>query len=287
MLSQIHKKPVIEIKKNITNTLKKSNIKITKIKKYCFIITRHVNSEKTNKYWIESYNCIRTNYGNNIKIIIIDDNSNYFYIDKDFQNKIINTEIVQSEYIGRGELLPYYYFYKNKYADYAIIIHDSVFIQKYIDFFEDTNINVKFMWHFDPYNRCVNGKIICALYHDDPQNEKNLLMKLNDNEQLLSFYDEFKWRGCFGVMSVISHDFITNIKDKHNFFILLNFIKTRTQRCYLERVFSVLCHFYNRELTNDPSFFKNIFNYIKWETTYDEYKSSNIKKDIIKVWSGR
>ena len=40
-----------------------------------FIILRHVNSELTNKYWVNCYNCIRRHYPEN-KILIIDDNSN-------------------------------------------------------------------------------------------------------------------------------------------------------------------------------------------------------------------
>ena len=81
-----------------------------------FIIIRHVNSEITNNYWIEAYMCIRNIY-QDIKIIIIDDNSNYNYINYDF--RLINTEIIQSEFTKCGELLPYYYFYKNKYAQKA------------------------------------------------------------------------------------------------------------------------------------------------------------------------
>ena len=44
-----------------------------------FIMLRHVNSEETNKYWIESYSCIRSLYPDNM-IIIIDDSSNYVFI---------------------------------------------------------------------------------------------------------------------------------------------------------------------------------------------------------------
>ena len=45
------------------------------IPEYVFIIVRHVNSELTNKYWKESYNCIRKFYPE-IKVVIIDDSTN-------------------------------------------------------------------------------------------------------------------------------------------------------------------------------------------------------------------
>jgi GR25 family glycosyltransferase involved in LPS biosynthesis len=42
-------------------------------------MTRHVNSEKTNNYWNNSILCIRRFYPD-VKIIIIDDNSNYEFV---------------------------------------------------------------------------------------------------------------------------------------------------------------------------------------------------------------
>ena len=46
------------------------------IDNYGFIISRHVNSEKTNKYWNNCVKCLRHLYPFK-KIVIIDDNSNY------------------------------------------------------------------------------------------------------------------------------------------------------------------------------------------------------------------
>jgi hypothetical protein len=67
---------------------------------YGFILTRHVNSEVTNKYWNQSVKLIRTHYPLR-KIIIIDDNSNYKFVkaDHDYQN----LEVIQSEFTKRGE----------------------------------------------------------------------------------------------------------------------------------------------------------------------------------------
>ena len=89
-----------------------------------FIITRHVNSEKTNEYWNHSVKLIRSLYPFR-KIVVIDDNSNQEFVKAEFDYK--NVEIIQSEYPGRGELLPFVYYARNKWFDKAIIIHDSVF----------------------------------------------------------------------------------------------------------------------------------------------------------------
>ena len=85
-----------------------------------FIITRHVNSASTNKYWNQCVKLIRTHYPYK-QIKIIDDNSDYTFVNADFD--YINIEIIQSEYPKRGELLPYIYFLRHKWFDNAIILH--------------------------------------------------------------------------------------------------------------------------------------------------------------------
>ena len=92
------------------------------VSKYGFIITRHVNSEITNKYWNHAIRCIRRFYPYR-KIIIIDDNSNQLFVKPEYDYK--NIMVIKSEYPGRGELLPYYYFYKNKFFENAVILHDK------------------------------------------------------------------------------------------------------------------------------------------------------------------
>lgn len=96
-----------------------------------FIITRHVNNYNTNKYWNHNIKLIRTYYPNTT-IIIIDDNSDQNFIKSEFNYK--NVIFINSEYPGRGELLPYIYYLKNKWFDKAIILHDSTFIHKTINF---------------------------------------------------------------------------------------------------------------------------------------------------------
>src|ERR1700734_1857442 len=95
-----------------------------------FVIPVHASSEFTNNYWLENCKCIKKLYPN-VDIKIIDDNSSHFIVPDDLN--LDNIEIIKSEYPGRGELLPYYYFYKYKWFDVAVILHDSCFIQKEIN----------------------------------------------------------------------------------------------------------------------------------------------------------
>ena len=227
-----------------------------------FIILRHINNEKTNKYWEHSYECIRKFYPENL-ILIIDDNSNYQYVSN---RELYKTTIIKSEFPKRGELLPYYYYLNNKLFDTAVIIHDSVFINKYIDFNVD---NYKMIWDI-PHNR------------DQIEDETRMIKLFNDDE-LLSFYkNKSLWNGCFGGMTIIKHDFLTTVNKKYNLNILLDAITSRYNRCSFERVIGcILSKTYKNE-----SLLGSIHDYCPWGVTFEE-KDSYKHLPIIKVWTGR
>ena len=242
-----------------------------------FILTRHVNSKLTNKYWIECVKQIRQIYKNNI-IMIIDDNSNYDYVNYiKYPNILNNCVVIQSQYKARGELLPYYYFYKNKLFDKAFIIHDSVFIKSLININEDEEI--KFLWQFNNHQ------------WDDRKKEEELISYLNHNNELLQIHCNTNlWHGCFGVMAFIHYDFLKHIVEKYNFFILLNHVTTKHDRCCLERVFAVICNCENKKLIHDSSIFGIIHNHVhSFKYDYNNYlhDKSNENLKIVKVWSGR
>jgi len=156
-----------------------------------FIILRHVNSAKTNIYWQTCYDNVRQFYPEN-DIIIIDDNSNYKYVTN---KELYKVKIIKSEYHGRGELLPYYYYLSNKLFDVAFIIHDSVFIQNNIDLRVD---KYKITWDFE--------------HHWDQIEDETNMIKLFKDENLLYFYqNKSLWVGCFGAMTTITHDFLTQV----------------------------------------------------------------------------
>jgi hypothetical protein len=227
-----------------------------------FIILRNVRDENTNNYWGHSYDCIRKHYPEN-KIMIIDDNSNYNFI-KD--KELYKTIIINSEYPGRGELLPYYYFLNNKLFDTAVIIHDSVFVNQFIDFQVD---KYKILWEFE-HN------------WDNIQNEKKIINIFNDKE-LNNFYENKElWKGCFGGMSIITHEYLSYINNKYDISKLLEIILSRNQRMCFERVIACLLQInYKKELL-----FGNIHNYCKWDIKFHEKDNYN-HLPIIKIWSGR
>ena len=252
-----------------------------------FIITRHVNSESTNRYWNNSVKLLRFFYPTN-KIVIIDDNSNTNFLKED---KIYsNVEIIQSEFHGRGELLPYYYFIKNKFFENAIIIHDSIFFHKRINFELLNGINVIPLWHFnsDYENESTTVRIIEKL-----KNKIIIENKLKYNvPNIFNIMKDTKWDGCFGCQSYINHNFLLHIENKYNISSLINIVRNRLDRCCLERIMGCIFSTEYPKLLLSKSILGNIFNYpLSGKYNYDMYendlKKRTIPRCVVKVWTGR
>ena len=249
-----------------------------------FIITRHVNSEKTNQYWNHSVKLLRTLYPYR-KIVIIDDNSNQEFVKADHDYK--NTEIIQSEFPGRGELLPYYYYIKNKFFENAIIIHDSVFFHKKIDFTKLQGQTVFPLWFFYPDKENITNTLRIST---KLKGSYSLQQKLSLTDSILGM-PHTKWYGCFGAQSYINHNFLLRLEEKYKITNLISAVSCRTDRCCLERIMGCLFFNENPNILKSKSLFGNIMKYQTWGYTFDDYlldlKKGTIPKAVVKVWTGR
>jgi hypothetical protein len=242
-------------------------------KSYGFIITRHVNSVQTNKYWNLCVQLIRTLYPYK-QIVVIDDNSNTEFLKP--QHKYKNILIISSKYKGRGELLPYIYYSVNKWFDKAVIIHDSVFFHKRIAF-ERIDIPAIPLWKFDkPHLKThLNNSLRLANALKYSNNIKQVLLSTNN------------WYGCFGVQTYIKHSFLTHIMNKYNINNLVHYVKCREDRCSLERIFGAI---YFLELNTSQSILGDIFSY-NFGYTYEKYindiQNKKLVTNVVKVYTGR
>ena len=222
------------------------------------IILRHVKNDEQNKLWKLSYECVRKIYPK-MKVMIVDDNSDYNYITG--EEDLINTTIIKSEYPGRGEILPYYYLYKTRMFDKALIIHDTCYILKHIDL-DSMSSNIRFLWYVDGwYDTLLEGN------NHIPEMNEELITYLNDSDKLLKKYkeEEHAWLTCFGLMSIVKLSFIDTLECKYKLFNTMNYIKKRFNRSEMERVFGLLCgHEDNNLLTsgNHGSINGSIHHYI-------------------------
>ena len=109
------------------------------------------------------------------------------------------------------------------------------------------------------------------------------MIKLFNDKELLNFYENKNlWKGCFGCMSIIKHDYLVDVNHEYDTSKLIDFVKTRYNRCSFERVLACLLQKKSRKET----LIGNIHSYCSWGITFQE-KDNYSHLPIIKVWIGR
>lgn len=241
-----------------------------------FIMVRCIQDELTSKYWFKSYQCIRKFYPKT-PIVIIDDYSNPKFINPQLESTLVSCRIIASDRQPHcGELLGYDYFFRHHWFQRAIILHDSVFLQKPIVHLPKNN--VQFLWHIE------------TKQFDDVEWETSMLNKIGI--PYLQFYEKkHLWKGCFGVMSIIDYDFLKKISTP--LFLILQEITTRRHRSCMERIFAILCMYHDSKLLHHPSIMGDIHQYpLGWGYHYTTFEqdcqNTNPNFPIfVKVWTGR
>jgi len=196
-----------------------------------FIILRHVANEKQNLYWNVCYKCIRAYY-KNVPIYIIDDNSTFkpsFLA----EGAPVNTHIINSEFPpNRGELLPYYYFYKRRLSKNVVILHDTALINAPIGIDYLRTKTYHFLW--SALTRW--DKEYCGRRPID------VLSKMNNSQQMQRKYRNKRgWQVCFGGMAILNLDYVTKIFANTNHLdVLVSEIKSRRDRMCFERIIGLL-----------------------------------------------
>ena len=245
---------------------------------YVFVILRHLRNAQDNALWTAAYQSIRTYYTN--KIIIIDDNSQV----NTFNGSLVNTDVIESEYRGAGEILPYFYFFQHKWADRMIILHDSMTLHRPFRPAELEGI-LRFHWHFSMKEKAYHTKM--ALQFSSMRHHEGLLSFLNDSTS--------QWMGCFGGAAMISYDAVEHLEKKYGFFsTLVLAIKTRKDREAFERMLGAVTFFEKMVERDTCSTFGDITRYpgaftdnMNKETTTYQVQQANYDTAILKIWRGR
>ena len=249
-----------------------------------FIIVRHQTNEIDKQYWRECVESIRKFYPEN-KILMVDDNSTLKTDLAKEMTDYTNLTIVKSEYPGAGEMLGYYYGWKNKLFDTFVVLHDSMFLQSKLPVLKAPQ-QVIFLWHFCTYlGQTMEG------YHKD--NNVTFINHCAAEQQPALFnlyYNKPAWFGNFGVSSMITWTMIDKMFTKYNLLKPLQKITCRPDREAMERLFALITYLEEPLMKEKPSLLGNIIKdypnayQIRWQ----HYKTGHrVNCAVNKVWSGR
>jgi hypothetical protein len=245
------------------------------------VILRHVNGSLADLYWKRAYTAIRR-FHPDMPILIVDDSSDRRFLHEDvFLTNC--TVIYDYDHKGCGELLPYWYFYRLRPFDRAIILHDSTFLQSSITCELQGQEGIQFLWTIPHCYDDAIQKEIYELIDALPEVER---------DEIRSMYRHTKadWSGVFGVMSVVDWEWMKEVAQRYDLFDhWFPLLKNREYRCALERVFGLVAYYHLRTRVR-PSMFGGIQQSIRWGVTFTEYLTNESlyeKYPIMKVWSGR
>jgi len=247
-----------------------------------FVMLRHVNSSMSDcdKVWQKSYKSIRKFYNN--KIVIVDNNSDYNLINNNIN--LENCETFNNHYYDTRIFAPLLYLL---YVDFnkAVVIHDGVIFQKYVDFSKFQN--VKYIWHFDT-----------KLYDNDFL-ISNQLNVLENNNVLLNMLRNKTYTGCMGCCFAIEKQFLQTLENKYKISNLKNVIDNQEKAIAFERTFSILCCSEFKNIIDDISYEGEIRDMV-WGYIYQHYISGQkifdlgnnktidiTNKSIIKIFGAR
>lgn len=198
---------------------------------FCFVVCRYVTDETTNRYWNECYDCVRALYPET-EIYFIDDHSPFTPSRTQGKKPMTNAFVIPSELQrGRGELLPIYYFCKMRMARCAVLLHDSIFIQRPISKTFLSTDSYHLMWDA-PHNWDPNELIVQILKQMKPVRK---MKRVFQNKQ--------SWNMSFGAMAIVNWKFLASVFDGNNYMdVLVENIMSRDHRMALERILGlILC----------------------------------------------
>ena len=250
-----------------------------------FVVLRHVCSPTTNLYWQECVRLLRRYYGPRVPIVIVDDTSDPAWVTSSYEDKHLQVYTVPPELSRRGEFLPYYLLWKHHWFDTAVILHDSVFVQQHIVW--PTVRTCLPLWHFAPdleNQRRVHallGPQRMRLIHGRAQTNAPTVMAMKKHTPT------YRWYGCFGGQSIVTHTFLTYLETKYNWTNWKQDIQTRSDRCCFERLWGLLLAEENKD-NHPPSLFGLIHSYQRWGYSWELYRRGlRPSVPVSKVWSGR
>ena len=239
-----------------------------------FIMLRHVRNKKQNRFWNECYDCIRKFY-TTTPIYIIDDNSPY--APTRIGGPMSHTQVINSEFApGKGEVLPYYYYYYRGFSRNAIVLHDTVFINAKVDSKLTSTDSYQFLWSAEhSWDRWCRRRTL------------EILRALDSPELIKKYRQTDRWKVCFGGMAILNLEYVRKLFGGTNTLpVLIREVKTRIDRMCFERIIAVLL----LPCPEPDAVMGDIHDHQEYNVRFSDYekqKNAGGLKSMNKIWAGR
>jgi len=258
----------------------------TAVPEFGFIMTRCVRTSTHNELWRENYRCLRRHFPT-APILIIDDYSDLTLVDQNFA--MTDAAILYSDLPpGKGEILPYYYFYHRRPFRKAVMLNDGMLLQRREPLrsaIQETS-DFKYLWHFDGFRENELEEqlyLISALKPEVQGRLRDLRVDLRN------------WTGCFSSASIMTWDFLDRIHRSYGLLNMVPVIQTRAHRMGLERLMGLITAdavglgLRSKEAL---SVFGSILGHRKtgsynWQNYVQDKAGGSIAEPMIKIWNGR
>jgi len=247
-----------------------------------FVILRHVRRRMHAHLWKRCAESV-VRFHPRVPIAIIDDGSAQELVADTLTAVPGVTCVIQSEFPGAGELLPYHYFLQGRVrARTMIFLHDSMYLKRPFTRAELAR-GLGFLWHFNP--NPDRTEIILEFCR---------MIGRREGAALLAAFTSNRWKGCFGSATIIDHTMLGLMEARYRFISkLLPVIRTRPQREALERILALitmtmpesrLATSTTLSLFGPIHLHPHFFNYNR-EATEEELR--NYDTAVVKTWKWR
>lgn len=258
------------------------------IPEFGFIMTRCVRSAVHNELWRENYCCLRRHFPT-APILIIDDYSDLTLVDLDFTIDRHTTIMYSDLPPGKGEILPYYYFYHRRPFRKAVMLNDGMLLQSREPLWSaiQRTSDYRYLWHFDDFRDNEADEQLYLISTLKPEVQDGLRsLRLRPDE----------WTGCFSSASIMTWDFLAATHQTYGLLDMVPAIEGRRDRMGLERLMGLI--------TADAKILSTAFHGHRWSVfgsilehrktgayswqdyVYDKGQGG-IVEPMIKIWNGR
>lgn len=213
-----------------------------------FIIPCYINSEKSYKSLNTCVDNIRKYH--NEKIVLLNNHSPISI--ESILDTYDNVETYLSPFPSSGEFNAYLWFHENKIFDKAIVLHDSMYLNKKMENIDKVK-TVQFIKYFTDH---INDWSLVKEPNTDYNKEHRIATHddliihilnrgLNRvNVEFLAFaknlyHQKKKWVGCYGIMSIIDYSFLRELQTKTNILDVGKSLTGKRDRIAMESIYSL------------------------------------------------